>query len=69
MRGLWDCTIPRHRKIVLEQADYRHVMRIVLSLNQNIIGVKFMLGEIVLCEEPLYIDQKPAPFVSDFSHS
>ena len=34
--------------------DYRRVMRNFLSLNQNHVGVKSMLGQIVLGEDPMY---------------
>ena len=38
---------------IIDPWDYRNVMRIFLSLNQNHVGVKTVLGKTVLGENPL----------------
>ena len=60
VRGLWDYTMPRHRKIALDRgiALLQYEMGIFLFLNQNRFGVKSILVETVLGKDPLYMYSK-----------
>ena len=53
-KNVLDYTVPRHKFLgkMDWSEDYICVMRIFLSLNQNRAGVKYMLGEKMLGEEP-----------------